>query len=497
MCPSLTTKGSRWKGLWFGQLEDGTECSVVDLHCFDIPVIQVVRVRFTGQTNNIIDEGKVRVAANYVRRRFPELNREEHPCLYSESRFCRRIVPENEAEQATVVRVHDLQSVRIDSQEQGDNSNDAEIVIHRFIKENLLPKHPGSFSRLGWRVDVFYKTIPTTETETELVPEENEYHNGTMLAWYVFSMSHSIADGTAMHVVVDDYLQTYMKILNQSSEPAQIDLLEPRRQLPLISSMPRKNLPLTWYHYFWTSILGLLVGYILQFVQPQPKLVPNIAEDRKAGEDHHNHPYTRSNNYSLSCVELDPPTTNALCQSARSINITVGSMVHAALFVSLAKRYFDEHQTSNSLSLPIPLPVNMRKFMIPELPSTVLAPQQGILQVNFCITKWRLQKAISNESMMIELLKELAESSQKQVQRVLRQQNNCDDNSTGRFGPLDGPLMAASMYRCHLSKFLRIKYVSYLQVKMTMDTKPLSSECVTIISSSNEMFAYLLLFLSL
>ena len=465
---------SRWKGLWFGQLEDGTECSVIDLHCFDIPVIQMVRVRFTRQNeNNIIDEGKVRAAANYVRRRFPELNREEHPCLYAESRFCRRVVPENEAEQATVVRVHELQSVRIDSLDE-NNNNKAEVAVHQFIQNHLLPKHPGSFSRLGWRIDVFYK--PTSEgdadTENDLVPDESKYHDKTMLAWFVFSMSHSIADGTAMHVVVDDYVQTYMKVLHQRSEQPSIDLLEPRPQLPLISSMPRKHLPFTWWHYCWTSLLGWLVGYILQFIQPQPKLVPNVTENRKKTEDgrpedeqrtgdgHLINLYARSNYFSFSCVELDPPTTNALCQSARSIKTTVGSMVHAALFVSLAKRYFDEHQTSKSLSIPIPLPVNMRKLMIPELPSTVLAPQQGILSINFSITKRRLQEAVSNESMMTNLLKELAESSRNQVERVLQRQNNSSYKSARRFGALDGPLIAAAMYRCHLSKFHRIKYVS-------------------------------------
>ena len=92
-----------WRGLWFGQLEDGTECSVIDLHCFDVPTIQVVRVRLPTATTSIIDNKRARMAAQYLRQRYPELNREEHPTLFSEARFCRRFVSEEDAANAVVV----------------------------------------------------------------------------------------------------------------------------------------------------------------------------------------------------------------------------------------------------------------------------------------------------------------------------------------------------------------------------------------------------------
>jgi hypothetical protein len=124
------------------------------------------------------------------------------------------------------------------------------------------------------------------------------------------------------------------------------------------------------------------------------------------------------------------------------------------LFVALAKRYFQEHPESKSLSLPIPLPVNMRKFMIPPLPPTVLAPQQGVLSISCYIQRGQLEQSLSNKASTIELLKKQALLSKNQVQNALFK------NVPTRFKPLDAPLLAAAMYRTHLNKFWTVQYVS-------------------------------------
>jgi hypothetical protein len=411
----------RWKGLWFGRLEDGTECSVIDLHCFDVPTIQVVRVRFPSAMGTV-DITKARMAAQYLRQRYPELNREEHPSLYTEARFCRRIVAEEEAADAVVVNIIEPKAT---SQEA------CSALVMDTIEDKLLPKHPGSFSRLGWRIDIV--------------------HDHNDMAWFIFSMSHSIADGTAMHVIIDDYLQAYGSLLQ--NEP-----LRQRERLALFSSMPRQNLPFSWFHLCWTSMVGWLIGYLLPFVPMGPKLLPENA--RNGARTIQKERATlglpqRIGSYSIDCVELDRASTEAIGRYAHTNKLTVGSMVHSCAFVAIAKRFFQEHANARSLSLPIPLPVNMRKFMIPPLPSSVLAPQQGILSVTFHMKRDDLEMASSKKHSIVELLKTTARTSHHQVRKALFAKRD-----PARFAPLDGPLLAASMYRTHLSKFRTIQHVS-------------------------------------
>jgi hypothetical protein len=221
--------------------------------------------------------------------------------------------------------------------------------------------------------------------------------------------------------------------------------------------MPRRHLPFSWFHLCWTAILGWSVGYLLSFVPIGPKLLPQKALDRSKAIQKERAKLglpQRMGVYPMDCVEIDQTTTEKICKYAHSAELTVGSMILSCLFVALAKRYFQEHPESKSLSLPIPLPVNMRKFMIPPLPPTVLAPQQGVLSISCYIQRDQLEQSLSNKASTIELLKKQALLSKNQVQNALFK------NVPTRFKPLDAPLLAAAMYRTHLNKFWTVQYVS-------------------------------------
>ena len=91
------------KGIWFGKLADGTEASISDIAMQDLTVVQAARIRLVNREHPLDKEATLQ-AAQYMRQRYPELNREETASQYSESKFARTLLSEDAA--ASAVKVH-------------------------------------------------------------------------------------------------------------------------------------------------------------------------------------------------------------------------------------------------------------------------------------------------------------------------------------------------------------------------------------------------------
>jgi hypothetical protein len=421
-------------GIWFGKLQDGTECSVVDWHCFDIPVVQVARVRVPAV---MLDEAAMG-ATQALRKRHPELNRQELPALYASTRFARYNVPEEEAVKAVVVNVQQLPYSK-SNRENGDEH------VLQFITKTILHKHPGSFSRLGWRIDIFYAATTLRG-------------DNTITAWFVFSVAHSIADGPAMHVIVDDYLQAFGKI-QQSKLPFYEYPVEP---LPLYSSQPRDRLPFSKFQLYTVLIQSLFVGFLLMILPLQvmkPKLLTPMAAKHAQQVQRqriHDGMPQRSGPFHIDILEMTVEETQQICMHAHAVSTTVGSLLMGCLFVAVSKRYFQEHPSKQILSLLIPVPVNMRPHMIPPLSTCVLAPQQGNVTITLFTSRDALEIALHSDIAMTAFMQDFARSAQTQVHKAL--------HPSERLAVADSMLVVSNLYRICFDKFRTVQYVRALNV---------------------------------
>ncbi|CAB9514378.1 expressed unknown protein [Seminavis robusta] len=374
------------KGIWFGKLSDGTEASIGDMVSQELTVVQAARVRLVGHQRPLDHNATVAVA-QYLRQRYPELNREEQPSQYTEAGFTRRTLPEVDAANA----------VRVTVAPPSVGPEKCQEKALALMNGHVL-RHPSSFSRLGWCIDVLHSQ-----------------DGNDCLLWVVLTMSHSHSDGVGMQVLVSDFLDAYLLLLIGDALPS-------RERLPLFSSLPRERTSLSWGKQVGYGFLGWMSSKLMAYGGPAPMLLTpaakehaaKIKEDRlRAGKLQNEGPMH------VEFVELDAASTKQLCAHARSVGLTVGSLVHGALFVALAKRYFQEHPEAKKLELEIPLSVNMRKFLNPPLPGTVLAPQQGELQIKLRTTRLEVDQALASHKAMIPLIHKIALDSRTKVQADL------------------------------------------------------------------------------
>jgi len=407
------------KGIWFGKLADGTEASISDLVLQEITVVQAARVRLAN-CDRPLGYDSTLAAAQHLRKRFPELNREETPTLYSETRFSRTILAEDDASKAVTVKIEEVSLSTQACQEEA-----------MATMQKLIMRHPSSLSRIGWRLDILWAS-----------------DGNDVIVWFIFAVSHNHADGVAMHAIVNYYLDAYVSLLQERT------LVAPTR-LPLHSALPHDHTPLSLSSQAIFGFVGWLVSKLIgKPGSPAPKLLTesmakraNITQlDRqKNGKDQHEGPII------VDFIELDKESTRQLCSYARSMELTVGTLVHGALFFSIAKRYFQEHPDKNSLALEVPVSVNMRGFLQPPLPDTVLAPQQGELMITLKITRREIDLTLASNKAMMPLVHEIALEVRRQLQKSLAKPE--------KLAPLNANILLASLFRNGLDKMSRVQYI--------------------------------------
>lgn len=404
-------------GIWFGPLADGTQASLLDVVLQEAPVSQAARLKMTNMLN-VDDMVKV---AQFVRHRYPELNREETPSLYSPVRFARKMLSEDEAAAEVKVQMHA-------SATEESCREDTIALINKYIH-----RHPYSISRLGWCIDFIYAPAQIDHSE------EKKDENGdppAFIAYLVITISHNHADGVAMKRLMNDFLEGYNALLEGRELPN-------RKTLPLYSTIPQDRANISWSSSLLYSTLGRAVSYLTDFVGPsllteqaavnaesirQQRLLTGVGQ--------------QSGPFHIDFVEIENPF--ALRSVARANETTVGALVHASLFVATAQRYFREHPNKSKLSLNVPLSVNMRGSL--DLPDTVLTPQQGEIAISFQTTRQDLAEAEKSDDKMALFLIDAAKQSRSQVDKKLPT-------------ALDASILLSGIFRQNLAAARKIQYL--------------------------------------
>lgn len=408
------------KGIWFGKLADGTEASVTDLILQEVTVVQATRVRLVNR-DRPLDYDSTLAAAQHLRKRFPELNREEAPTLYSEARFSRTTLTEDDA----------FKAVKVKNAEASANAQACQEEAVATMQKCVM-RHPSSFSRLGWRIDVLWAR-----------------DGNDVIVWFLFAVGHTHADGVAMHTIINYYLEAYVSLLQKKR-------LDAPTLLPLYSALPRDHTPLLRSSQAIFGFIGWLASKLIGKPGSQaPKLLTEemtkqakqiYLERLESGKGQREGPMI------VDFVELDKESTKHLCIQARSVELTVGALVQSALFVTIAKRYFQEHPRKSNLALELPMSVNMRGFLQPPLSlDNVLAPQQGEVMVALKTTRREIDFALASSNAMLTLVHKIASEARTQVQKGLAKPE--------QLAPLNDSILVASLFRNGQDKMSGIQYI--------------------------------------